>query len=47
MNTTVYQENGGTYKVVIPKGLAESMDLDGEEVSWTVKSSKKLELTKK
>ncbi len=44
--TKVFKNEQGTYKVVIPKGLGESMNLDGEEVEWQVKSSDTLEMTR-
>jgi len=44
--TKIFKNEQGTYKVVIPKGLGESMNLDGEEVEWQVKSSDTLEMTR-
>lgn len=35
------------YRITVPKGLAESFDLEGEELEWSVKSANTFELTKK
>lgn len=42
--TNVSKGANGQYKVTIPKGLAEAMDLDGETLEWKVKSSSALEV---
>lgn len=34
----------GQYKVTIPKGPAEAMELEGETLKWKVKSSEALEV---
>jgi hypothetical protein len=34
------------YKMTVPKGLAESFDLEGEQLEWTVKSGNTFELTR-
>lgn len=33
------------YKTTVPKGLAESFNLEGEKLDWEVKSGNKFELT--
>jgi len=43
--TRVSQEANGQYKVTVPKGLAEAMDLDGKRLDWKVKSGSSLEVT--
>lgn len=43
--TRVNQGANGQYKVTIPKGVAEAMQLDGKRLDWKVKSAKTLELT--
>ena len=43
--TRVSQGANGQYKVTIPKGLAEAMDLDGKRLEWKVKSGSSLEVT--
>ena len=34
------------YKMTVPKGLAESFDLEGERLEWTAKSVNTFELTR-
>jgi hypothetical protein len=34
------------YKMTVPKGLAESFDLEGEQLEWTAKSGNTFELTR-
>lgn len=34
------------YRMTVPKDLAESFDLDGEELEWSVKSGNTFELTR-
>ena len=34
------------YRITVPKDLAESFDLEGEELEWLVKSANTFELTK-
>jgi len=41
--TRVSQGSNGQYKVTIPKGVADAMDLDGERLEWKVKSGNTLE----
>jgi hypothetical protein len=43
-DTSVYKTQGGSYKVTIPKGVAEGMDLDDEKVRWEIASSNRLEM---
>jgi len=43
--TRVSQGANGQYKVTVPKGLAEAMDLDGKKLDWKVKSGSTLEVT--
>lgn len=42
--TTVSQGSNGQYKVTIPKGVADAMDLDGARLEWKVKSGNALEV---
>lgn len=35
----------GQYKVTVPKGIAEAMELDGKRLDWKVKSGSALEVT--
>lgn len=34
------------YRMTVPKALAESFDLNGDELEWTVKSANTFELTR-
>lgn len=43
--TRVSQGANGQYKVTVPKGIAEAMDLDGKRLDWKVKSGSTLEVT--
>lgn len=43
--TKVSQGANGQYKVTVPKGVAEAMELDGERLEWRVKSASTLEAT--
>lgn len=43
--TRVSQGSNGQYKVTVPKGIAEAMELDGERLNWKVKSGKTLEVS--
>lgn len=43
--TRVNRGANGQYKVTVPQGLGEALDLDGKRLEWTVKSGTKLELT--
>jgi len=45
VKTRVSQGANGQYKVTVPKGLAEAMDLDGKKLDWKVKSGSTLEVT--
>lgn len=42
--TRVQLGENGQYRVTVPKGIAEAMNLDGKRVEWSVKSGKKLEV---
>ena len=42
--TTVSLGANGQYKVTVPKGIAEAMDLEGKRVEWTIKSGSALEV---
>lgn len=42
--TNVSKGSNGQYKVTIPKGLAEAMDLDGKRLEWKIKSSEAFEV---
>jgi len=41
--TRVSQGSNGQYKVTVPKGVAEAMNLDGKRLEWKVKSGSTLE----
>lgn len=41
-STKVSKGSNGQYKVTIPVGIAESMELDGEELEWRVESGNRL-----
>lgn len=43
--TRVSQGTNGQYKVTVPKGIAEAMDLDGKRLDWKIKSGNTLEVT--
>jgi len=34
--TTVSRSSRGQYQTTVPKALAEALDLDGKEISWTL-----------
>lgn len=42
--TRVNLGSNGQYKVTVPKGIAEAMDLDGKRLEWKVKSGSTLEV---
>ena len=35
----------GQYKVTVPKGIAEAMQLEGKRLDWKVKSGNSLEVS--
>lgn len=43
VKTRVSQGANGQYKVTVPKGIADALDLDGKRVEWSVVSGSKLE----
>ena len=43
--TRVNQGANGQYKVTVPKGIAEAMNLDGKRLDWEIKSGSKLEVS--
>ena len=43
--TRVSQGANGQYKVTVPTGLAEAMDLDGKRLDWKVQSGSSLAVT--
>jgi hypothetical protein len=43
--TRVSQGANEQYKVTVPKGIAEAMQLDGKRLDWKVKSGSTLEVT--
>lgn len=43
--TRVSQGSNGQYKVTVPKGVAEAMELDGKRLDWKVKSGSTVEVT--
>ena len=43
--TRVSQGSNGQYKVTVPKGVAEAMQLEGKRLDWKVKSGSTLEVT--
>ena len=42
--TTVSLGANGQYKVTVPKGIAEAMDLEGQRIEWKIKSGEALEV---
>lgn len=44
VTTKIIQKKSGQYRVTVPKGVAEAMDLDGAEVEWITKSRNRIEL---
>ena len=42
--TRVSQGANGQYKVTVPKGIAEAMNMDGKRLDWKVKSGSSLEV---
>jgi hypothetical protein len=42
--TRVSQGSNGQYKVTVPKGIAEAMQLEGKRLDWKVKSGSTLEV---
>ena len=45
VKTTVTKGSNGQYKVTIPKGIADAMELDCQKIKWKVKSGNTLEVT--
>jgi len=43
--TKVSKGSNGQYKVTVPKGLAEALDLEGKQLAWHVASGNRLEAT--
>ncbi len=43
--TRVSLGSNGQYKVTVPKGIAEAMELEGKRLDWKVKSGSTLEVT--
>ena len=43
--TRVSQGANGQYKITVPKGIAEAMELDGERLEWKIKSGNTLEVS--
>jgi hypothetical protein len=43
--TRVNEESNGQYRVTVPKGIADAMELGGERLEWKVKSATTLEVT--
>lgn len=43
--TRVSQGANGQFKVTVPKGIAEAMNLDGKRFEWEIKSGSKLEVS--
>lgn len=43
--TRVSLGSNGQYKVTVPKGIAEAMELEGKRLDWKVKSGSSLEVT--
>jgi len=44
MKTKIRKEKNGQYRVTVPVGIADAMDLDGEKVEWSIESSTKLSM---
>lgn len=42
--TNVSKGSNGQFKVTVPKGIAEAMELDGKRFDWTIKSGSSLEV---
>lgn len=45
VKTRVSKGANGQYKVTVPKGLAEAMDLERKRLDWKIKSGSTLEVT--
>jgi len=43
--TRVNQGANGQYKVTVPKGIGEAMELDGKRLDWKIKSGSALEVS--
>jgi len=43
VKTRVNQGENGQYKVTVPKGIADALELDGKRLEWTIRSGSKLE----
>jgi len=43
--TRVNQGANGQYKVTVPKGIGEAMELDGKRLDWKIKSGSTLEVS--
>jgi hypothetical protein len=42
--TNVSRGSNGQYKVTVPKGIAEAMDMEGKRLDWSIKSGSRLEV---
>lgn len=42
--TAPYQGKNGQWKVTVPKGVAEAMQIEGKKFDWRVKSGSSLEV---
>lgn len=45
VKTRVSKGKNGQYKVTIPVGLGEAMNLEGKRLEWSVKSATSLEVS--
>lgn len=43
--TRISLGSNGQYKVTVPKGIAEAMELEGKRLDWKVKSGSTLEVS--
>lgn len=42
--TTVNQGENGQYQTTVPKALADALDLDGEQVTWSIETGNALRM---
>lgn len=40
--TTIHQGQNGQFKTIVPKGIAEARDVDGQRVELTIESGSNL-----
>lgn len=44
VKTNVSRGKNGQYKVTVPKGIGEAMNLNGKRFEWEIKSGSRLEV---